>query len=95
MQIKNTKKLIFGIITILTSGLVQNSTVEAQISATPMQKKIIQLTPATVRTPEDMRRDDVRFINTLPQAILFRPGIDLETYRRLKDEANARRVSNK
>lgn len=56
-----------------------------------MQKHIIQLEPASVRTPEDMQRDDVKSVNIIPIAIPFRPTIDSTSYQQLK--AVAQRTS--
>lgn len=69
------------------TGLIQTNTVEPQTSLTSMQKHIIQLEPASVRTPEHMQRDDVKSVNISPIAIPFRPTIDSTIYQQLKAAA--------
>lgn len=72
---------------ISTGVLTQGSPIEAQ---TAPQKKIIQLKPATVRTPEAMALDSAKSVEAAPQPIPVRPGMDPEKYRQLKDEVNVR-----
>ena len=101
MHRKVPQKLIAGIGTLLATVLIQNGLVQAQTSptnpqtssTTNVQKHIIQLTAPTVRTSEEMERDNARVVNTTPRAIPFRPTIDPATYRRLKDKAEAQSVT--
>jgi hypothetical protein len=98
---KTPHKLIAGIGMLLVAMLIQKGLVQAQtppsnaqgVSTTNVQKQIIQLNTPTVRTAEDMERDNARAINTTPRAIPFRPTIDPATYRRLKDRLNSPNVT--
>lgn len=83
-----TQKLIVGISTILTTVLIQNALVQAQTSPNNnVRKHIIQLNPATLRTPEEMQRANVQPVNPPSMEIPIRLTIDPETYERLKKEA--------
>lgn len=84
---------------LITAVLVHNSSAYAQSSLTNaqtfsrdnVQKQIIQVGTPTVRTSEEMERDNARATHSTPVAIPFRPTIDRATYQRLKDEAQAQR----
>lgn len=101
MSRKTPLKFIAGIGMLLAAMLIQKGLVQAQtaptnaqrVSTTNVQKQILQLNTPTVRTAEDMERDNTRAINTTPRAIPFRPTIDSATYRRLKDRLNSSNVT--
>lgn len=97
-QQNRIKKLIVGFSTIVISILVENALVQAQKAPNNnvqnVQKQIIQLNQATLRTPEEMQRANVQPVNPPSMEIPFRTTIDPETYERLKKEAEGQTGSS-